>query len=192
MMLIKILASGAAATALLAGFVASRPSEFHIERSIDVAAPPERVKAQVNDFHAWTAWSPYEKKDPGMKRTYSGAPSGEGSSYAWQGNADVGEGRMTIERTSATETRFRLEFLKPFAGTSTATYTFLPAAGGTRVTWAMDGEAGFLTKAFHLFFDMDALVGKDFEQGLAALKTTAEAGASAARAETTARSTESR
>jgi len=187
MLLTKILAGFAAGSALLAGFVASRPSAFHVERSIDVAAPPERVAAHVNDFHAWTAWSPYEKKDPGMKRTYSGAPSGRGASYAWQGNAEVGEGRMTIERTSATETRLRLEFLKPFATTNAVTYTFTPAAGGTRVTWGMDGEAGFVTKAFHLFFDMDALVGKDFEQGLAALKTASETTASTARAETTAR-----
>jgi hypothetical protein len=187
MMLTKILAGVATGSALLAGFVASRPSEFHVERSIDVAAPPARVAAHVNDFRAWTAWSPWEKKDPALKRTYSGPPSGEGASYAWEGNADVGEGRMTIERTSATETRVRLEFLKPFAATNTATYSFVPAAGGTRVTWGMDGEAGFVAKAFHLFFDMDALVGKDFEQGLAALKTAAETTQSTARAETKAR-----
>jgi uncharacterized protein YndB with AHSA1/START domain len=171
----KIALGIAAVLALLAVFVATRPSRFHVERSVTIAAPPESVFAHVDDFHAWADWSPWEKLDPGMKRTFRGAPSGVGATYAWSGNDKVGEGRMAIEKSEKPSlVSVRLEFLKPFSATNTATFTFAGVAGGTKATWAMDGTNDFVAKAIHLVMDMDKLVGGDFERGLAALKAVAE------------------
>jgi hypothetical protein len=114
--------------------------------------------------------------DTGMKKTFSGAPLGQGAVYSWAGNDKVGEGRMTIEKSDKPSlVSIKLEFLKPFAATNTATFSFAPAAEGTKVTWAMDGHNNFMSKAFQLFMDMDKMIGKDFEQGLAAMKAAAEA-----------------
>src|SRR5262249_18271059 len=147
---------------------------------ITIVAPPERAFTQVNDFRAWPTWSPYENKDPQMKRTLSVVPYGQGATYAWAGNNDVGEGRMTIvESTEPSRIAIRLEFLKPFAATNTATFTFVPGPDGTRVTWAMDGHNGFVGKAISLVMDMDKIVGDDFQRGLVNLKTITEAHAAA-------------
>jgi hypothetical protein len=171
----KILIGVAAAIVLLVIVIATRPAEFRIERSTTIGAPPERAFALVNDFRAWSAWSPWEKLDPGMKRTHSGAPSGVGAVYGWSGNDDVGEGRMTIEKSDPSSTiGIKLEFIKPFAATNQTTFTFAPNGSSTKVTWAMDGKNGFAAKAASLFMDMDKLVGADFERGLASLKTIAE------------------
>jgi len=161
---------------LLAGvaYVASRPSSFVISRSAVVLAPPEAVFALLNDFHQWSRWSPYEKLDPNMKRTFDGPASGPGASYAWSGNGDVGEGSMKI--LDARDPRWvtiDLEFTKPFRTKNQTTFTLLPLEGGTRVIWSMKGENGFVGKAMSLFVEMDALVGKDFEQGLANLDKAA-------------------
>jgi hypothetical protein len=174
-MLKKILIGVAAVIAVLVIVIATRPATFHVERSVEVAAPPASAFALVNDFHKWALWSPYEKLDPGMKRTFEGAESGTGAAYAWHGNKEVGRGRMTIENSvSPSELSIKLEFVEPFAATNTATFTFAPTGQGTKVTWAMDGKNGFVAKAAHLVMDMDKLVGKDFERGLAAMKTEAE------------------
>jgi hypothetical protein len=172
----KVLIGLGAVVVLFVIFVATRPATFHLERSITMAAPPEGAFAQVNDFHAWGAWSPWEKLDPQLKRAYSGAPSGTGSVYSWAGNAEVGEGRMTIEESDEPSLIvITLEFLKPWTATNTATFTFAPAPEGTKVTWAMDGRNNFMAKAFCLVMDMDKMVGGDFERGLAAMKAAAEA-----------------
>jgi hypothetical protein len=167
--------------------VATRPAAFHIERSVLIQAPPENSFAQVNDFHAWSAWSPYEKLDPKMERTYSGAPSGVGAAYGWKSESgNVGEGSMLIEQSDRpSQIVIRLEFTKPFAATNTASFSFAPTPAGSKVTWAMDGNNNFMGKAASLFMNMDRLVGNDFERGLAALKTLAESAARspAARAE---------
>lgn len=166
--------------ALLA--VASRPDTFHVERSVTIAAAPERAFAHVDDFHAWAAWSPYEKLDPAMTRTYAGPSSGAGAQYAWAGNDKIGKGRMTItksERPRAID--LQLEFFEPFACTNTAHFTFEPTSEGTRVTWSMDGQNKFVGKAMSIFFDMDRMVGSDFEKGLASLKSLSETAPTAAR-----------
>lgn len=183
--LLTILAGVACVVGVLALVIASRPSTFRVERSIAIAAPPERVFAPVNDFRAWTAWSPYEKKDPQMQRTYGPSTAGTGATYGWAGNGEVGEGRMTIVRSDApSRITIELVFSKPFAGTNTATFTFEPTPEGTRATWAMDGKSTFLTKAIGLVLDMDKMIGGDFERGLASLKTLAEtASISTARAD---------
>jgi len=178
-MLKKILIGLGVAFGVLLIVIALRPATFHIERSISVAAPPEAAFAQVNDFHAWNKWSPWEKLDPAMQRTYDGPPSGVGAKYAWVGNKEVGEGRMTIEQSEPSRIVVKLEFLKPFAATNTASFAFAPADGGSKVTWAMDGNLDFMGKAVHLFMDMEKAIGPDFEKGLTQLKSSAEAAAQA-------------
>jgi carbon monoxide dehydrogenase subunit G len=171
----KILIGVAAVIVLFAIVVATRPAKFHIERSTTISAPPENAFAQVNDFHAWAAWSPWEKMDPDMKKAFAGAPAGVGAVYGWSGNDKVGEGRMTIERSEKPSTvAIKLEFMKPFAATNTATFTFARAGEDTKATWAMDGENNFVAKAASMFMDMDKMVGDDFERGLASMKRAAE------------------
>jgi hypothetical protein len=173
--MMKILLALAVLIVVFCVFVATRPSAFHVERSARMAAAPAAVFGQVNDFHRWDGWSPWAKMDPAMKTTYSGAAAGEGASYAWVGNSQVGEGRMTItESRPSDHIVVRLEFVKPMAATNTATFTFKPDAGGTDVTWAMDGNNGFMGKAFSVVMNMDKMLGAYFEQGLAQMKVAAE------------------
>ncbi|MEK6210123.1 MAG: SRPBCC family protein [Pseudomonadota bacterium] len=129
----------------------------------------------MNDLHNWEAWSPWAKRDPQMKQNYEGAPAGTGAIYAWTGNKQVGEGRMTITESRPSDLiRIKLELFKPFAATNTAEFTFKPEGNQTAVTWSMTGQNNFIAKAVHLFMDMDKMVGKDFEAGLANLKTVTE------------------
>jgi uncharacterized protein YndB with AHSA1/START domain len=156
--------------------VAIQPSEFRIVRAATMSAPPAAVFAQVNDFHNWRAWSPWEKLDPELKRTYDGPPEGTGATYKWAGNTEVGEGRMTITESRPNELiRITLEFIRPFAATNVAEFTFKPEASQTTVTWSMTGKNNFIAKGFHLFMNMDEMVGGDFEKGLAQMKANVEA-----------------
>jgi hypothetical protein len=177
-MLKKTLIGLGALLALLSIVIALQPATFHVERSITMAAPPEAAFARVNDLHAWTAWSPWEKLDPGMKRTYDGTPAGVGAKYAWIGNKDIGEGRMTIEKSDPGRLiSVKLEFLKPFEATNTATFTFERTPAGNKTTWAMDGNNNFVSKAMGLVMHVDKMIGPDFERGLNSLKAAAEADA---------------
>ena len=160
--------------ALLA-YAATRPDSFRVERATVIKAPPAKVFALIDDFRQWAGWSPWEKLDPAMKRTHSGAASGKGAVYAWEGNGDVGAGRMEIlETTAPSRVLIRLDFMKPFEATNTAEYTIQPEGDATRVTWAMYGPAPFMSKLMQVFVSMDKMIGKDFEQGLANLKALAE------------------
>jgi len=155
---------------------ATRPNAFHIERSVSTAATPDQVFAVVNDLHRFHEWSPWQKLDPTMKVTFEGPASGVGASYTWVGNDKVGEGRMTTtEATPPGSLTQKLEFLKPFKSTSDVRFTIAPESGGSRVTWAMDGNYDYVSKIMCLFVSMDSMVGKDFESGLASLKQVAEA-----------------
>ena|SRR5688572_13885002 len=168
----------AAIAALIAVFlivVALQPSDFKVERSATMRAPAPAAFAQVNDFQNWRAWSPWEKVDPALKREYQGPKAGPGAVYAWQGNGDVGEGRMTITDSRPGElVRIKLEFFKPFAAVNDTVFSFKPSSEGTAVTWTMSGRNNFLSKAICLFVDMDKMVGGMFEQGLAQMKTVVE------------------
>ena len=175
-MLKIILIALAVIIVVLAVIVALQPSEFRVERSATMAAPAPTVFAQVNDFHKWEAWNPWGKIDPAMKQTYEGAPAGTGAVYTWTGNKEVGEGRMTIIETRPSELiRIKMEFFKPFAGTSTAEFTFKPEGNQTVVTWSMAGENNFMAKAVHLVMNMDKMIGDQFEKGLASMKSVVEA-----------------
>ncbi|MGH8432234.1 MAG: SRPBCC family protein [Solimonas sp.] len=156
-------------------YAATRPDDFRVERSISIKAPAEKVFPLINDLHRWQAWSPYEKRDPAMKRHFSGTDSGVGAAYAWDGNNQVGSGRMEIIESSAPlKIRIQLDFLKPFEGHNTAEFTLLPAGDATQVSWAMYGPANYMSKLMGLFCDMDQMIGKDFAAGLASLKTVSE------------------
>ena len=158
--------------------VSTQQEEFKVERSAVMNAPPAAVFSRINDFHNWKEWSPWEKLDPNLKRTYSGEEMGKGAVYSWAGNDDVGEGRMTIQESKPGElVSIKLEFLKPFAATSRANFTMVPEGEGTKVTWAMSGKNNFVAKAFHMLMDMDKMVGQDFEKGLADLNTASQAAA---------------
>src|SRR5439155_22281389 len=129
-----------------------------------VAGPPEVAFAEVNDFHKWSDWSPWEKLDPALKRTFDGAPAGQGAIYSWVGNDQVGEGRMTIVGTRpAQEIDIKLEFIKPWSATNQTTFTFAPDGTGTKVIWTMTGNNNFMSKAFSMFMDMDKMIGSAFE-----------------------------
>ena len=156
-------------------FAATKPDVFRIERSASVKAPPEKIFALLGDFHNWGGWSPWEKMDPAMKKTHSGAPSGAGAVYAWEGNKKVGEGRMEIVDSSpSSRLVIKLDFLKPFEAHNTTEFTLVPQGDSTKVTWAMYGPAPFMTKLMQVFMSMDRMVGKDFEAGLANMKAMAE------------------
>jgi len=175
-MLKKVLAGLALAIAVLLIVIATRPAQFTVTRSARIGAAPDVVFPLIDDFHAWTNWSPWEKLDPDLKREYSGAPRGTGAQYAWSGNDQVGKGSMTITDSRPSErVEIRLEFKEPFAATNVTTFSLKPAASGTEVEWAMAGDNNFMGKAMSLFMDMDQMVGKDFEQGLGNLRGVAEA-----------------
>lgn len=154
---------------------AFRPDTFRVERAIQINAPADRIYPLIDDFHRWTAWSPWEKRDPALKRDYSGAASGKGAVYAWEGNKDVGQGRMEIlEAVPPSRIVIKLDFLKPFEAHNTAEFSLQPVAGGTELRWAMQGPQPYLFKLMNLLFNMDKMVGKDFEAGLASIKAIAE------------------
>lgn len=157
------------------GLVATRPAEFAVERSIGIAAPPEIPYALVNDLHNFNLWSPWDQKDPQMKRTFEGSASGVGAVYGWSGNKDVGTGKMTIVESKPAElVAMKLDFIEPMTATNQTVWTFKPIASGTQVTWSMQGHNNFAGKAFALFMDMDKMIGSDFETGLANMKKVSE------------------
>lgn len=155
-------------------YAATRPDTLHIERSLMIRAPAEQILAHVNDFHRWRDWSPYEKLEPDLRREIGGAPSGVGATYAWQGQGKAGAGRMEITDARPDRTTLQLDFSKPFVSRNIAEFAAIAQPDGTRVTWSMQGPAAYMTKLMGVFFDMDRMIGRDFETGLAALKALSE------------------
>lgn len=164
-----------ATIAVILVYASTRPDSFRVERSTAMNAPPEKIFPYVEGLKRWTAWSPYEGRDPGMKRAYSGAESGKGAVYEWDGNDNVGKGRMEIvDSTPPHRVVIKLDFLKPFEGHNMAELTVEPKGGQTIVTWAMYGPSTFMTKLIGTFMDMDDMIGRDFAAGLAKLKAVVE------------------
>ena len=153
---------------------ATRPDSFRVQRSLAMKAPAEKIAAQIGDFHDWGAWSPWEKLDPQMRRDFGGAQQGVGATYAWTGNDKVGAGRMEILEDTPQLVKIKLDFIKPFEGHNTAEFTLQPQGDETLVTWAMYGPSPFVSRLMGLFFNMDQMIGKDFETGLNNLKNAAE------------------
>ncbi len=175
-MLRKLLIGLAVLVVVLVVVISTRPGAYRVERSTRIAAPPEVVFGLVDDFHAWPRWSPWERLDPSMRRVYGGPPAGVGATYAWSGNSKVGEGNMRItESRPGQKVGIRLEFLKPMAGVNQTEFTFRPEGPGTLVSWVMSGTNDFTGKALAMVADLDAMIGKDFEKGLSAMRSEAEA-----------------
>ena len=162
--------------AALLAYAATRPDTFRVERGATIKAPPEKIFALINDLRRWDSWSPWEKKDPAMKRTFGGdVTSGKGAAYAWEGNSDVGQGRMEIaESVPPSRIRIKLDFVKPFEAHNLVDFTLEPKGDATSVTWAIHGPSPYISKLVGVFCNMDSMIGKDFEAGLAGLKAIAE------------------
>jgi Polyketide cyclase / dehydrase and lipid transport len=156
-------------------FAATRPDTFQVQRAATIQAPPEKIFPLINDFNRWGAWSPWEKKDPGMKRTFGIVTAGKGAMYAWDGNKDVGQGSMEITESAApSRIAIRLSFVKPFEAHNNVEFSLEPRGATTQVTWTMRGPVPYISKIIHMFVDIDRMVGGDFEAGLASLKAIAE------------------
>ena len=167
-----VLAVAIAAVLILA---ATKPDSFSVQRAAVINASADKVFPLIADFHEWRKWSPWEDRDPDLKRTYGGAERGKGAIYAWEGNKKVGSGRMEIlEANSPSLVKIQLDFLKPFEAHNTAEFTMLPQGGATNVVWVMHGPAPFMSKVMQVFMNMDRMIGKDFEAGLANLKAASE------------------
>jgi len=163
---------------LIAGVLvlaATKPDTFRVQRAASIKAPPEKVFAILNDFQKWGAWSPWEKKDPAMKRTFGATTSGKGAKYAWEGNKDVGKGSMEIAESSpSSRLTIKLDFIEPFEGHNIVDFTLEPKGDSTTVSWNIHGPMPFVSKVISVFCSMDSMIGKDFEAGLANLKAVAE------------------
>lgn len=154
---------------------AQKPDTFQVKRSATIKAPPERIYPLIADFHRWREWSPYETKDPNMKRTYGAVASGRGATYGWDGDKNIGAGSMEITQADAPgKVALKLDFTRPFEAHNTVDFTLVPQGDATVVTWDMRGPTPFFAKIFHVFLNMDKMVGGDFEAGLAKLKSVAE------------------
>lgn len=170
-----VLAVVAVAVIALLAYALTRPDNFRVQRSITIKAPAEKIFPQVNDLHAQQTWSPWEAKDPAMKRTYSGEQSGKGAKYEWQGNKQVGHGRMEIvESTPPTKVLMKLDFISPFPANNMAEFVLEPKGDTTVVTWAIHGHSPFMSKLMGIFMNIDTLIGKEFDTGLANLKAQME------------------
>jgi uncharacterized protein YndB with AHSA1/START domain len=156
-------------------YAATMPDDFRVQRTTSIKASPEKIFALINDLHRWDSWSPWEKMDPAMQRTFSGATAGKGAVYAWQGNSKVGEGRMEIADASPpSRVTIKLDFIKPIEGHNTAAFTLDPKGDSTNVTWSMYGPSAYIAKVIGVFASMDKMIGKEFETGLANMKAVAE------------------
>ena len=163
------------AVAIILTLAMSKPNIFRVQRIATIKAPAETIFALINDFHLWASWSPWENRDLAMKRSFSGAESGKGAVYAWDGNKNVGSGRMEIlEATTPSKITIKLDFFKPFEAHNTAEFTILPQGDATNVSWVMYGPAPFISKLMQVFMNIDNMIGKDFEAGLANLKKLTE------------------
>jgi len=159
---------------IVLGLAAMQPDSFRVQRTIAIKAPAEKILPLISDFHNWTSWSPWEKLDPAMKRTYSGAPKDQGAVYAWEGDDKVGAGRMEITGQAPAKVDIKLDFLKPFESHCQTEFALETKGELTTVSWTMSGPSDFMTKLMGLAVSMDSMIGKDFEAGLANMKAVAE------------------
>lgn len=161
--------------ALILILAATRPDTFRIERSVTIKAPPEKVFGLINDLHQWEGWSPWEKVDPDVKRTYNNVASGKGAIYGWNGNKNIGEGRMEIiESLPPSKVVLQMNFIKPFESQSKIEFTLTAQSGETKVTQSMYGPNTYISKVMGIFFSMEKIIGEKYEEGLASLKEIAE------------------
>lgn len=155
-------------------YAATKPNTFRLQRSAIINAPSEKIFPFITDLHQWMAWSPWEKLDPQLRRSYGGASQGTGARYDWEGNSKVGTGSMEIMEAAPLRITLKLDFIKPFEAHNVAEFTLEPRDGATNVTWAMYGPQPFMAKVMGLFMNCEKMVGPQFETGLSNLKTIVE------------------
>ena len=155
-------------------YAATKPDSFRVQRAVLVNAPPDTVFPLLNDIKAWTVWSPYEKKDPAMKRTYGAVTAGKGATYAWDGDKNVGQGSIEIVESGPRKILLKLDFVKPFEAHNMGEFLLEPKGNSTSVTWATYGPSPYISKVIGTFMNIDDMIGRDFEKGLADLKAAAE------------------
>jgi hypothetical protein len=168
---------GVVAVVVIAGillYATTKPDSFRVQRAVLINAPPDKVFALINDFKAWPAWSPYEKKDPAMKRSLGAVTAGKGATYAWEGDKNVGQGSMEMLESGPRKILIKLDFLKPFEAHNMAEFGLEPKGDSTSVSWAIYGPSPFMSKVIGTFMNIDDMIGRDFEKGLADLKAAAE------------------
>lgn len=174
-MLKKIAIGIVAVVVLILGLALLQPNSFAVSRSIVIKAPADKIYPLISDFHQWSRWSPWENLDPAMNRTFTGAASGAGAVYSWEGNDAVGAGRMEIVGAQPpSKIDIKLDFLKPIASQNSTVFALQPEGEGTKVVWTMSGPSSFMTKLMGVFVSMDKMIGPDFEKGLASMKAAAE------------------
>ena len=173
-MIKNIAIAAVVALGALLAYAATRPNTCHVERHLTIAASPERLHPLINDMHQFNTWNPYNRKDPNMKGQYSGPASGPGATYDFQGNKDVGKGRIEVTGSSPHEVDMSLDMLEPFEGHNAVAFKLKPQGQATEVTWAMHGPSPSIARLVGVFIDMDHMIGRDFEAGLANLKAQAE------------------
>ena len=155
-------------------YAATKPDSFRVQRVVLINAPSDKVFPLINDIKAWTVWSPYEKKDPAMKRTYGAVTAGKGATYAWEGDKNVGQGSIEMIESGPRKIVIKLDFLKPFEAHNMGEFLLEPKGDSTSVTWATYGPSPYMSKVIGTFMNIDDLIGRDFEKGLADLKAAAE------------------
>jgi hypothetical protein len=155
-------------------YAATKPDSFRVQRVVLINAPSDKVFPLINDIKAWTVWSPYEKKDPAMKRTYGAVTAGKGATYAWDGDKNVGQGSIEIVESGPRKILLKLDFVKPFEAHNMGEFLLEPKGDSTSVTWATYGPSPYMSKVIGTFMNIDDLIGRDFEKGLADLKAAAE------------------
>jgi hypothetical protein len=155
-------------------YAATKPDSFRVQRVALINAPPDKVFPLINDIKAWTIWSAYEKKDPAMKRTYGAVTAGKGATYAWDGDKNVGQGSIEIIESGPRKILFKLDFVKPFEAHNMGEFLLEPKGDSTSVTWATYGPSPYMSKVIGTFMNIDDMIGRDFEKGLADLKAAVE------------------
>ena len=155
-------------------YAATKPDSFRVQRTVLINAPPDKIFPLINDIKAWTVWSPYEKKDPAMKRTYGAVTAGKGATYAWEGDKNVGQGSIEMIESGPRKIVIKLDFLKPFEAHNMGEFLLEPKGDSTSVTWATYGPSPYMSKVIGTFINIDDMIGRDFEKGLADLKAAAE------------------
>ncbi|MBI5201308.1 MAG: SRPBCC family protein [Elusimicrobia bacterium] len=163
------------AVLIVLAVASSKPDEFRVERNVVINETPDKIFPWLEDPKKTAEWSPWEKKDPNLKKVFSGSDKGVGAVYEWDGNKEIGAGRLEIkEVVPLRKVVMDLKFFRPMKGENVAEYNVAPAAGGTEVKWSIRGSSPFMTKIFCVFMDMDKMIGGEFEKGLAELKSTVE------------------
>jgi hypothetical protein len=155
-------------------YATTKPDSFRVQRVVLINAPSDKVFPLINDIKAWTAWSPYEKKDPAMKRSYGAVTAGKGATYAWDGDKNVGQGSIEMIESGPRKIVIKLDFLKPFEAHNMGEFLLEPKGDSTSVTWATYGPSPYMSKVIGTFINIDDMIGRDFAKGLADLKAAAE------------------